>query len=51
MSSLEAGNWEKYIRSLHDWADEHSSPEFYGMSPPCFDEFMDCDLAEMEGSA
>ena len=33
--------WRKYQRYLHDWADSHSGPEFYGMTPACFDEWRD----------
>ena len=33
--------WKKYLKYLHKWADEHSNKNFYGMSPVCFDEWID----------
>lgn len=35
--------WNAYIAYLKSWADEHSGYEFYGMTPACFDEWIDCE--------
>ena len=42
--------WQKYLQYLRDWADSHSEPEFYGMTPACFDEWLGCEHEE-EGEA
>lgn len=34
-------NWDKYIEYLKRWAETHSDNEFEGMSPVCYDEFLD----------
>ena len=36
-------SWKDYINYLHNWADEHSDEKFSGMSPVCYDEFLDND--------
>lgn len=33
--------WRQYLQYLRDWSTSHSSPEFYGMTPPCFNEWID----------
>ena len=38
--------WKKYLKYLLDWAESHSKPEFYGMTPACFDEWFDCEFSE-----
>lgn len=35
--------WKHYLKYLLQWANEHSSMEYKGMSPACFDEFCDND--------
>jgi len=32
--------WYDYCDYLRDWASEHNSPEHYGMTPACFDEWL-----------
>jgi len=36
-----AGNWNNYIEYLKDWARQHEEIENDGMSPACYDEFLD----------
>ena len=38
--------WRKYLRYLRNWADTHSEPGFYGMTPACFEEWLDCEYRE-----
>ena len=35
------GTWQKYIDYLMDWAREHAHPDFQGMSPACYDEWLE----------
>ena len=35
--------WNAYLRYLRSWADFHSDPEFSGMTPACYDEWLDCE--------
>jgi len=42
------GAWESYLRYLRDWADSHSTPAFYGMTPACFDEWCDNEDQEVD---
>ena len=34
--------WEQYLRYLVQWAINHNSDEYVGMSPVCYDEWCDC---------
>ena len=38
--------WNGYLQYLRDWADSHEEPRFYGMTPPCFDEWRDNEYQE-----
>ena len=38
--------WQKYLQYLRGWADSHSESEFYGMTPACFDEWLDNEYHE-----
>lgn len=40
--------WNKYIEYLHKWADSHSGAGFAGMSPACYDEWLDNEYADEE---
>ena len=40
--------WNEYLQYLRDWADSHGEPGFYGMTPACFDEWLDCEHCEDE---
>ena len=42
----EAGDWDDYIKYLRKWADEHSSKEFEGCCPVCYDEWKGCEGSE-----
>ena len=33
--------WQRYISYLKEWAETHSGEEFTGMSPACYDEWLD----------
>ena len=33
--------WASYCEYVSRWADDHASMESYGMSPACFDEWVD----------
>lgn len=33
--------WQRYIAYLHEWADSHADESFSGMSPVCYDEWLD----------
>lgn len=35
------GHWSNYIEYLKDWARQHEEEEYKGMSPACYDEFLD----------
>ena len=41
--------WGAYVAYLREWAEEHKGVGFCGMSPACFGEWLDNDLAEAEG--
>ena len=38
--------WQQYIQYLKDWAEDHSSELCDGMSPVCYDEWLDNEYAE-----
>lgn len=38
---FEEKKWENYIQYLHAWADDHSTNEYLGQSPACYDEWCD----------
>ena len=38
--------WERYLRYLVQWAIDHNSDEFRGMSPSCYDEWRSCEDSE-----
>ena len=33
--------WQRYIAYLKEWAETHSDEAFAGMSPACYDEWLD----------
>ena len=33
--------WQRYIAYLKEWAETHSNERFAGMSPACYDEWLD----------
>lgn len=39
-------NWDNYISYLHEWAAEHSNEAYAGMSPVCYDEWLDNECEE-----
>lgn len=39
--------WEQYLRYLVQWALNHHSDEYEGMSPVCYDEWRDCEYGEV----
>lgn len=41
----DSGDWDGYIKYLHEWADRHSDKGFAGCCPVCYDEWL-----EYEGS-
>lgn len=41
--SGEAVKWWGYLMYLRDWADSHIEPGYYGMTPVCFDEWLNCE--------
>ena len=43
--------WDKYLQYLRDWASSHNGPEFYGMTPACFDEWLGCEHQEADDNA
>lgn len=43
---MKAGNWNNYIEYLKDWARQHEEEENEGMSPVCYDEFLDNESEE-----
>lgn len=34
-------NWTRYLKYLKQWAVDHDDRVFYGMSPACYDEWLD----------
>ena len=40
--------WNLYIEYLKDWIKLHEDPAFAGMSPACYDEWLDCEAVEHE---
>lgn len=40
--------WARYIAYLKDWADDHADPAYAGMTPACFDEWLENEYAEEE---
>lgn len=44
---MKAGNWNNYIQYLKDWARQHEEQKFEGMSPVCYDEFLDNESEEL----
>ena len=39
--------WERYLRYLVQWAIEHNSEGYEGMSPACYDEWRCCEDGEV----
>lgn len=39
--------WERYLRYLVQWAIDHNSDEYEGMSPACYDEWRCCEDGEV----
>lgn len=33
--------WQGYLDYLKEWSENHKKIEFYGMTPACFDEWLD----------
>ena len=46
LDEMDMKEWNKYLEYLNEWAKSHSSIEFYGMSPACFDEWCDNEAEE-----
>ena len=42
----EKRKWDAYLEYLKDWADGHTEMECQGMSPVCYDEFIDNDYED-----
>lgn len=42
---------EGYLKYLKEWAEIHTSTEYYGQSPVCFDEWCDMEYLEDEEDA
>lgn len=34
-------NWKRYLKYLRKWAKDHKDKACYGMSPACYDEWLD----------
>ena len=43
--------WQSYLQYLRDWADSHREMGFYGTTPACFDEWLDCEYREADNNA
>jgi hypothetical protein len=43
--------WDKYLQYLRDWATSHAGSGFYGMTPACFDEWLNCEYPEVDDNA
>jgi len=43
--------WQSYLQYLRDWADSHREIGFYGTTPACFDEWLDCEHREADANA
>lgn len=41
-------HWNNYIEYLKDWATQHIEEENEGMSPACYEEFLDNEYEEEE---
>ena len=41
-----AAVWQKYLNYLIGWAKDHMQPEFFGMTPAGFDEWLDLEYSE-----
>ena len=37
-------NWNNYIEYLKDWATQHQEEANEGMSPACYEEFLDNEM-------
>ena len=46
---MKVSHWNNYIEYLKDWARQHEEEENEGMSPVCYDEFLDNEQNEAEG--
>lgn len=44
-----SNNWNNYIEYLKVWAEQHKAKEYEGMSPDCYDEFLDNEQNEADG--
>lgn len=40
--------WAEYLKYLREWTNDHAEPAFYGMTPACFDEWLDCEYEEQD---
>lgn len=40
--------WRRYLEYLKTWADDHADPAYAGMTPACFDEWLENEYAEEE---
>jgi len=43
--SLRSREWAAYLAYLREWSDGHSDDKSYGMTPACFDEWLDNEYA------
>lgn len=43
---MKVGTWNNYIEYLKDWANQHSDEMCEGMSPACYEEFLDNEYEE-----
>lgn len=44
---MKVSNWNNYIEYLKDWARQHEEEENEGMSPVCYEEFLDNESEEL----
>ena len=43
---MKVSNWNNYIEYLKDWARQHEEIENEGMSPACYEEFLENESEE-----
>lgn len=43
----EDDKWKAYLNYLVNWAFDHQGKEFAGMTPACYEEFLDCECQEV----
>lgn len=44
-------SWELYLNYLKEWADSHKGMKFFGMSPACYQEWLDNEIENVYGDS